>query len=423
MKISEFAQKYGVGISTVRYYVNCNLLLPKIQNTQFRFDGHCAKDMEAIMLFKRFGFSIGEIQSMLGIMRLSNLTAADDVLDLVQLLEKRDAVLREELHESETILQELEHTIDSLKASCSSRDAARTAKGVPIEMLSLLCCPDCHETLSLQNADIQNGQVLRADVVCSCGYTAAIQNGILVTSGGDISELDSPDVDRKFYKDLPVSWVTLFQQAFNWMLAQYSGMDLSGKVIMENHINCYFFLFARLSELKPDAYYIFTDKYPEVVALFKQLIERQNTNLKILYIADSTFRYPLRQNAVDLYVDFCSLNEYAIFNRGKDLLSVMRPYLKPDFNMLGTYFYFKPRSPSQQKLLREYPCCVPENYQYAHFRSIMNENNMARVCEEEIGQVDEWGGRNRNFTFHVAEDPMRLLSYRYRLDSGRKDNG
>ena len=415
MKISEFAKRFGIGVITVRYYVSCGLLLPEVRNKQYRFDERCVRDMEMILRLKRFDFSITEIQSILSLIRLSNLTAADDVVDLIHILEAKDVELKEKLLQSELNILDLERYIASIKNEQGALSTPLVKRGVPIEMLPLICCPDCQTPLSLHGADIADGQVIRAELDCACGYHASIQNGILITEGGTISPLDSPDIDRKFYKDLPVSWVTLFQRSFNWMLAQYAVMDLKGKVVMENHINCYFFLFARLSELDPDAYYIFTDKYPEIVALFKALIERQNLDLKILYIADSTFRYPLKKACIDLYVDYHSLNEYSIFDSREDLFQIMLPYLRHGASVLGTYFYFSPRSASQRKLLREYPDCAPNNFQFPHFTNAADACGLTRVIEEEIGSVTDWGGQNRNFTYHVENDPMHLHAYRYRL--------
>lgn len=415
MKISEFAKRFGIGVITIRYYVSCGLLLPEIRNKQYRFDERCVKDMEIILWLKRFDFSIAEIQSILALIRLSNLTAADDVADLIRILEQKETELKEKLRLAEQNVETLEQYIGSMKREQSERLSQPARQGVPIEMLPLVCCPDCQIPLSLRGADIQGGQVVHAELFCGCGYQASIKNGILLTRGGTISELDSPDLDRKFYKDLPVSWVTLFQRSFNWMLAQYKTMDLKGKVIMENHINCYFFLFARLSELDTDAYYIFSDKYPGIVSLFKELIERQNLGLKVLYIADSTFRYPLKKECVDLYVDYHSLNEYSIFDSSLDLFHIMKPYLHPRANVLGTYFYFASNSHSKKKLLHEYPDCAPANFSFGHFLNTACECGLSCELEEEIGSVTDWGGQNRNFTFHVKNDPMYLHAYHYKL--------
>ena len=94
MKISEFARKYNVEISTVRYYINSQLLFPKVQNKQYRFDDRCETDMNIIVQLKDFGFSISEIRTILSLIHLSNLTALDDVTDFVSILEKKEVLLK-----------------------------------------------------------------------------------------------------------------------------------------------------------------------------------------------------------------------------------------------------------------------------------------------------------------------------------------
>ncbi len=415
MKISGFAKRFGIGINTVRYYVNCGLLLPEVHNKQFRFNEKCAEDMKLILLLKQFDFSIAEIQSTLSLMRLSNLTAKDDVADFINILENKKGVLRAESLRYEQAAEELGKYIATVREQYDRPAALPRKMGVPIEMLQYLCCPHCGASLSLKEADLVSGQIMRADVSCPCGYKASIKNGIFVTEGRSISELDSPDLDRKFYKDLPVSWVTLFQRSFNWMLGQMSRMDLSGKVVLENHINCYFFLFSRLDKIDRNAYYIISDKYPEIVALFKGLIEQQNPDLKILFLADSSFRYPIKKGCVDLYIDYCSINEYAVFNPEGSLLDIVLPHLHENSEVLGTYFYFEPASASHRKLLQLYPTCAPQNYLMGFFRSIVKKAKLQYAAEENIGSVTDWGGANRNFLFHVANDPMTLHSYRCRL--------
>ena len=410
MKISEFAGLFDIPINTVRFYVSCGLLLPEVRNKQFRFDARCVSDMKLILQLKEFDFSIAEIQSILALVRLSNLTAEDDIEDLVHILNTKHAELTEKLAESQKAIRNLERYIATVRRKEIMEEPAAVS-GVPIEMLPLLCCPDCGKSFSLQNADIRAGQILEADISCECGYRASIRDGILITEGGWISQYDSPDVDRKFYKDLPVSWVTLFQKSFNWMLKEYKEMDLSGKVVLENHINFYFFCFARISEMNRNAVYIFSDKYQEIVALFKNLIERQNPDLKILYIADSTYRYPLRKECVDMYVDFCSLNEYSTFTDEENLFTLMEPYLKPDAKVLGTYFYFDPKSPSQKELVREYPDCAKDDYLLPFYIEAARQAGYRLEKEEEIGFVTDNGSENRNFTFHVGEDPMHMMSY------------
>lgn len=411
MKIGEFARRFSTNINTIRYYVNNGLLVPETRNKQYRFNEQTIEDMKLIIRLKQFRFSIGQIHEILSLTRVSNLTAHDDILDYAAILEEKKVFLNTELNTLQLSIKELENYIENIRKLCDTHTARVRKTGVPLEALQFLCCPHCESTLNFSDTSIENGQIINANVACACGYKASIVNGIFITEGRQISEYDFPDLDRKFYKDLPASWMTLFQRSYNWVYNKMRTVDLKGKVVLENHINCYFFLYTVLAKLDPGAIYIVSDKYPEVVTLYKELIENQNLGLKILFLADSTFHYPLRRGCVDLYIDYCAMNEYSIFDTKTDLLDIVHPFCKHDADILGTYFYFDPRSASHRKLLHEYPVCRTDNYLLSHFEECTRRNALSMLDSELNGYVTEVGSKNRNFTFHVGGDRLYLHSY------------
>ena len=416
LKISEFARKYGVEISTVRYYINSHLLLPKVQNKQYRFDERCETDMNIIVQLKDFGFSINEIRTILSLIHLSNLTAMDDVTDFVQILEKKETELRTQLESMQATHRELLGFISSLKNKRIREDFSSHTKGVPLSMLPLLCCPDCGTPLELQKADIIGGEVMNGEACCSCGYHASIQNGIVLTEEGTLNSLDIPYLNRGIFKLLPVSWVSLFQQSFNKMYDKMCTLDTGGKIILENQLNCFSFLFSRVSELDPSNYYILTDPHPEIVLRFKKMIEQQNTNLNILYIVDKTCRYPLKKGCVDIFTDICSINDFGAFHGDEDLFSAIRPYLKPQAEMIGTYLYCRPNSPTYKNLLANHPDCAQANYQLSYFHSLINKCGAELLTEGDVGSVDEWCGENPCFFFHIDKDPVFFHMYHCRMN-------
>ncbi|MDR1620245.1 MAG: MerR family transcriptional regulator [Clostridiales bacterium] len=415
LKIGEFARKHAISINTVRYYINMGLILPEATNKQYRFNEQNMQDVELILQLKQYGFPIGQIHEILSLMRISNLASQDDVLEYIDILENKKGKLHAELNRLQQTIAELGEYIETIRSMHDKLAVRPRHIGVPIEFMPMLCCPHCTGNLGFADASIENGHILGAQLSCQCGYHASIMNGILVTQGRHISELDSPDLDRKFYKDLPASWVSLFQRSYNWIFSRMRQMDLKNKVVMENHINCYFFLYVMLGKIDPDALYIVSDKYPEIVTLYKELIESQNLNLKILFLADSSFKYPLRPNCVDLYIDYCSINEYSIFETQNDLIDVMRPYFKEGADMLGTYFYFDSGSASHRKLMAEYPICFRQNYLLHHFNGLMQRNAFNLIATKNNGYVTDAGSKNRNFTFHVAGDKLHLQSYHYKI--------
>lgn len=62
MKIGDFSKKYNMNITTVRYYVERALLTPERKNNQYIFNKSCMDDMEKILKYKSFHFSLEEIE-------------------------------------------------------------------------------------------------------------------------------------------------------------------------------------------------------------------------------------------------------------------------------------------------------------------------------------------------------------------------
>ncbi len=415
MKISDFANKFSTNINTVRYYVNSGLLIPEKRNKQYRFNDQNIEDMSLIKLLKQFDFSIGEIHDILSLVRFSRLTAKDDIYDYLSILDHKKSLLLAESNRIQQAILELEKYSKTVQKMANQQEKKLSTIGVPIAFMNYICCPNCHTNLSFCDAQIENNQIMQAALTCDCGYKAAIINGILITEGRNISEYDSPDLDRKFYKDLPASWVSLFQKSYNWLNNRMQKMDLKNKIVYENHINCYFFLYTILGKLPKDALYIVSDKYLEVITLYKDLIEKQNLGYNILFIADSSHQLPLKKASIDLYIDYCSSNEYAFFNTDDDLFTITIPYLSPDAQILGTYFYFDPGSRSHHKLLQEYPTCLSQNYLLSHLKELVRHHQLQVIDKENNGFAVDDASKNRNFSFHNRGDKIHLYSYQCRL--------
>ncbi len=415
MKIGEIARTYGVEVSTVRYYIKCGLLVPQVFHKQYRFDRRCETDMNIIIQLKEYGFSIDEIRSALSVIHLSNLTAQDDLTDFIAMLETKEGELKKELDRIRRTHGDLKEFIHSLKIRKKQVVESPKKRGLPLAMLPLLCCPHCGTPLELAGADIKDGEVFRGQASCPCGYSADIVDGIVFAHGGKLAPNDNPDLKRNLYKKLPLAWFSLYQHSFNRMNEWLGSTLKPGMVVLESHVNCFSFLFSRLDELDRDACYIMTDPHPEIVRRFKNMIEQQNPGLTFLYLVDKTCDYPIKKASVDIYIDTCSLNEHANYNKDQDLISALRPYLKPEAALIGTYLYFHAQSPSYRSYLLKYPNCAKSNYQLTYFQSLARRLGIRRISEADIGSTDEWCGENPYFSFHISGDPVHFRAFYDRL--------
>ena len=64
MRIGDFAKKYDMNVTAVRYYIENALLTPQKKNNQYIFDQSCIDDMNKILEYKEFGLTLEEIELM-----------------------------------------------------------------------------------------------------------------------------------------------------------------------------------------------------------------------------------------------------------------------------------------------------------------------------------------------------------------------
>lgn len=202
------------------------------------------------------------------------------------------------------------------------------------------------------------------------------------------------------------------------MLEKPGNMDLSGKVVMESYINAWFFMHNHQQYLDPSAKYIVVDKYPEMLSMYKALMEQQGFGHDIMFIADSSTKLPLKASCVDLNIDYFALNEHNFYHH-TFLYDELMPYFKEDALMLGTYFYFKNGRKSMETLLREYPTCSPYNFNLLYFL----ENMQGHLIEQEDCGFTTSSGSNIGFSFHHEGEKMYLRSYlgSKKLGSGKAE--
>ena len=408
MRIGEFAVKHKVPVDSVYYYINIGLLVPQKRGKQYYFDDACDNDMEMIVLYKSWGFSLREIHNILSLFRISALHPPQDVLDVINIMQnKYDALQREReiIEDNQRRIKEAqEHIIRTMPQAQSQ------ASGVPLSMLYLLQCPECRGQLQMKGADMTQRFIVNGDVSCKCGYKAQIINGIFITPNKNTSKYDWPDLSREFYKDLPPDLISLYQHSYNWMGNNLKKIGTAGKVLMETHINAYFYLQFELQQLDlTGAKIIIADKFPEMLALYKELIDRQGFEVDILYLADDSTKWPLKNGCVDIFLDFFASNEHQ-FYRPTSLSAEITPYLAADSYMLGTYFYLVNGHKTMRKLLADYPEACKDNFNLDVFLRELKADGYELLEDNNLGYITD-SGEKWCFGFHVTGEEMHLMPY------------
>lgn len=409
MKIGDFARHFNISTHAVRYYINIGLLVPTSRNNQFVFDANDMEDMEEILKLKQLYFSIKEIHNILSLKRISNFSNTSDANDYIDVLSQKKSQL---LLEQENITR----AVDSLHKEMdfvSRRVTKQLFKGgVPISVMQYFYCPFCQKPLDFSNVKIENQQILEGDLSCSCGYSADIRDGVVLTYDSDVSTYDYPDLERKCYKDLTPTTISLLQKSYKWLVNHLNGINLSGKLILESHLNAFCFLYTHFDILDKNAIYVLVDCFPEIINMYKEKIDSLNLGLNILYMVNSSSKYPLKHGCLDVHLDYFSTNEYSLFHENCNLTSTIMPYFGEKSHFLGTFFFLKKNSQSFVELKKRFPQMPNDAFLQPVFKKSIQDLPLSMLDEEYTGFAVNTGN-NQPFPLSVKGEKLGLYSFYY----------
>lgn len=189
MKIGQVVRQFGIPVNSLYFYINNGLLVPPKHNNQYVFDDRTIEDIRWIQELKEMEFPLKTIHRLLSLRRISNLCAREDREELRQIFLDHDRTLLQREKDLSRARQALGRRLAELERSA----AGRPHTGVPVDMLRLLCCPDCGGELLLEDVNMSQKYVFQAHLRCPCGYQADIRDGILETGNVNTSPYDKPD--------------------------------------------------------------------------------------------------------------------------------------------------------------------------------------------------------------------------------------
>ncbi len=414
MKIGELAHVSGVSPSAIRFYVGKGMLVPDDTGPQMSFGDRELQDLQIILRKKKQRFKLEEISDYLRLMRHSNMIEPDTIDACIQLLNQKKNDLSKEFREIQEAIWDINEEIRELH-NYDLQPLRIT--GVPLRALNLLTCPLCGRPLRIERAEIEGEYIFSGILRCtasktpSCpqGYEVSIDNGIIKTGNLYSGEYDAPDMKRGLYRDLAPGFSMGIQKCSDHIVNRLKGLDLHGKILLEANINGFFFLYQHLDIIPDDCLCIITDKYPEMLEMYKLLIEKINTNVKILYIADASTDYPLKSGIVDIYISCFGEGEWQLYHQNCYLTDAVRLFHK-DSHILGTYIDFTKAVKTRKALHEKYPESA-ENC--LMFSGILEQYKNTGFCIEstEMACILDSGTREYSFVCHVKGEALRILGY------------
>ncbi len=237
MKIGQVVQRYGIPVNTLYFYINNGLLVPPRRNSQYVFDPHTLEELEWLLELKELEFPLKTIHRLLSLRRISNFCSEEDREELRAIFQEQ----AEELKRREAHISTARRRVGRKLFELERQPAAGIRTGVPVSMLGLLCCPNCRGELMLEGASMSQTYVFQATLRCTCGYSAAIRDGILQTKNVNTSLYDKPDTARDMYRDLPSMTLSLYERSYHWLEEHIKRKVTHGKVWLEGYVNAWFF--------------------------------------------------------------------------------------------------------------------------------------------------------------------------------------
>lgn len=404
MKIGAFAKKFNLNISTVRFYINNGLIIPSKANGYYEFGKECSLDMQNILKYKKYQFSLEEIQ-LLFFMEKASHFKDELIIEICAdiLKEKRNQLIikKENLVE---FIEDIEREIENLDA-CNFE--GEKEEGVPFSYIPYLYCPFCQKPLKIDSASLANGSIQKGELWCECGYKVNISEGIILcqdyVEGTPFKGFDNIDSVKSMKEQFSSNYRMLIKKAYVWMYNTMMGNCLEARHIMAGPFTLNF-LFEYIEKLgSSNVYIIFDPSYSRIEKIKKYL---SNRNYNIVYIVSSLDHLPIKHNSIDMYIDDYSMVN-SLFTYNEFATKQVAPLIKEAGEVVGIFTTYQnaPKSLNNFKALHpefdtkkmklsalKYSWEI-EGIQMVHDKKIGNTNSAElHFSQDVIGeQVDVYG--------------------------------
>ncbi|MED4582637.1 MerR family transcriptional regulator [Brevibacillus choshinensis] len=408
MKIGTFAKLFHVTTDTVRYYIELGLLIPDKKNIHYQMNQLCLDDMAFITELKKFHFSLQEIHHVLSYRRVTNFSDHEDIDYYNNLLiDKKNQLIKEKDDISNAILS-IENAVQS--SSPSSKEENFT--GIPFSFVHLFYCPKCHVPLEMKNVTIKEVYIHTGSLTCNCGYHAAIEEGIIITSNlYETSPYPSYFYDKETIQELNPSMINLFEKSNLWLQKVLQNADLKNKLIVETNVDAVVSLPKYIDLLETSAYYVFSGYSLAMLKKLKKRIERMNSKLNVLYILNSDLNLPLKPHCIDVFVDSFTANDFSLLNP-QFPIHVLNNYFHSSSTIVGGYSYYD----SSAKSLKNITALYPNSHEHILYPKYLEENlsvNGFEITQSEyLGSCTEPG---IFFDYHVINEKFHMQMYMARV--------
>lgn len=384
MKIGTFARKFNINISTIRFYIGNGLLTPCRVGGQYEFDAECVSDMEKILKYKRYSFSLEKIQLLFFMEKASRFQDEVVLQVCTDILKNKRKQLIKEKEDLTSFIDELEKEIENLP-SCASGEVPEA--GVPFSIIPYLYCPICQKPLKLDNASLSNGSIGKGVLSCECGYTADIVDGIVFcrefqedTPFKAFENVESVMAMKDQFSPL---YRKLIAKTYLWMFNRISGQINANRIIMTGPFP-FNFMLEYTDNLGRDNTYIICDPSLKRIEKMKKYLSSWKYN--IVYIVGKPDQLPLKLGSVDIFVDdYSTVN--SLFTYGTYSTEHIAPLLKTTGEVVGIFTTYQHAPKSLANFKKDHPDFEPEKMTLSALKYRWSESGVKLIEDKSAGST------------------------------------
>ena len=365
INVSQVSKRVGItSAQTIWYYIDLGLIVPNKQNGRYNFSEQDIEELKIIKKLKSYKFSLEEIHKIISLYRCSYLISDRDLKEYIYFFKDKKESINNEIIELQKSIEGIDEII--VKAEENAKNSSKV-NGINICFLPFFSCPNCKKPLQLCDAYIQNNQVNKGHLECSCGYNALIIDGMLVCSHKDDNQ---DDLTHSLLSQYDAKAITSIQKIANILNDKLTATELTGKLILETTIDRFFYLLKNINNLNENALYIVVDPSPETIQFYKKQFDQMDFNRNILFIVSDDFKLPILNECIDIWVDYFDSTMFS--SKRKELLHfIVQPYLKNGAKIFGGAMNVS-HNASYLKLYKE-------EYQNMNIEDFMDNNFFANI--------------------------------------------
>lgn len=405
MKIGLFAKKFGTTPANIRYYIDLGLIIPKREGTQYTFDEECADDMEFVIKMKAFGFHLREINELLSIKRMTKFKDKKANNMFIGILEEKKAQLQANIID----LNKRIHMMDQQIKEVSSLKISNKRSGIALSFIPLLACPTCGSPLSFSSANIENNQLISGMLQCGCGYSAQIEDGILVLSDGENRNIPEGSW-ATLLNDLSTDFINFQIKTYRWMTEKIHFEEIRDKVLITTDRFAGGSILENAKLLSKENKYIIVYSSKSLLKQIKSRMDTLNLGLDILYVLDDSLELPLREESVDIFIDDFSTSNFLFFHKAYPIEKLYK-YMKQEALIIGSLFFYRKSSKTIKNIAADYPSAdIGKLYSPLEYKRVLGEYGFKIVDKDESGILKD-PGCGMEFPFHEKGEELHFYNY------------